>query len=203
MHSDFPPLFAISEEALLEWLRPTFPRGPLSFPSFSLTRTSKQTIRSRGHAEGWRLLAADVAGKTIRDRLTQLVTLMESRGTANPDTIILNPEKRQVLANELMAQGIRQLDGAPITFNTNQLKVAIGGSVLDIVADRHCPFGTAFVLTMKDNMSIVSMGGFPHVFETDGLTLLRSSTANVLEHRLVAYGALLIKKPGECGRCPV
>lgn len=156
---------------------------------------------------GFRLLSADVAGLGIRQRLTKLITLMHSRGTTPGVTdVILNPEKWQVLVDELQAQGSRVLDGAGFTANTNSIKLAIGGKVLDVVSDRHCPLATAYALTMpRDGSNIVmpSIDELPHVINGDGLEMLRSTTANTYEHRLQGYPAMVVKAPGWCGRCPV
>lgn len=156
---------------------------------------------------GFRLVSADVAGLSIRQRITKLITRMNSRGTTPGVTdVILNPEKWQQFADELQAQGWRPLDGKGMVTNSSSIQVAIGGKMLDVVSDRHCPIGTCYALTMpKDGSNIVmaSIDEFPHVIQEDGLMMLRSSTANTYEHRLQVYPAMAIKAPGWCGRVPV
>jgi hypothetical protein len=156
---------------------------------------------------GFRLSSTDVAGLGIRQRLTKLITILNSRGTTPGVTdVILNPEKWQAFADELQAQGYRPLDGQGFTANTSAIKVAIGGKMIDVVSDRHCPIGTAYALTMpKDgsNIVMVSVDEFPHVIQEDGLMMVRKSDANTYEHRLQVYPAMAIKAPGWCGRVAV
>jgi hypothetical protein len=156
---------------------------------------------------GFRLTSAQVVGLSTRQRITKLITILNSRGTTPGVTdVILNPEKWQTFADELQAQGYRPLDGKGFTVNTSSIQVAIGGKMIDIVSDRHCPIGTCFALTMpKDGSNIVmsSVDEFPHVINEDGLMMVRQSTANTYEHRLQVYPAMAIKAPGWCGRVPV
>lgn len=157
---------------------------------------------------GFRLLSTDVVGMSTKQRITRLLTLMNTRGTtAGVTDVVLNPEKWQVLADEVQATGWRMLgETAETQINYNSIKVAIGGKVLDIVSDRHCPFATCFALTMPkngQNICLWSMDNLPFVVREDGLEIFRSATANTYEHRLQGYPAMLIRAPGWCGRCPV
>lgn len=156
---------------------------------------------------GFRLTSAQVAGLSIRQRLTKLITILNSRGTTSGVTdVILNPEKWQTFADELQAQGWRPLDGQGFVANTSSISVAIGGRRIEIVSDRHCPIGTAYALTMPrdgSNIVLASVDEFPHVIQEDGLMMVRKSTANTYEHRLQVYPAMAIKAPGWCGRVPV
>lgn len=153
---------------------------------------------------GFKLSSTDVSGLSIRQRITKLVTVMNTRGTTpGIDNILLNPEKFQVLVDELQAAGSRLLDGSAFVANSNSVKVAIGGKILEVVSDRHCPINTCFALTVKDNIQFVSIDEMPHVIQEDGLMLLRGASANTYEHRLQAYPAFVVKAPGWCGRCPV
>lgn len=182
------------------WLPPAAPTGGDSFNNVDRSVAPSQLA-------GFRLLTADVAGLSIRQRITKLVTIMNTRGTTPGVTdLILNPEKWQMLVDELQAQGSRVLDGQGFQFNTSSIKFPIGGKVIEVVSDRHCPIATCFALTMpKDGSNIVmpSIDELPHVISEDGLQMLRSTTANTYEHRLQCYPSFVIKAPGWCGRCPV
>lgn len=159
---------------------------------------------------GYRYAPTNLASMSLRQKITGLVTVMNSRGSCMSaggiTDVILNPEKWQVLVDELQAQGWRPLDGGAMTYGSNSIKWAIGGKTLDIVSDRHCPIGTCYALTMpKDGSNIVlcSVDEFPHIIQEDGLTMLRQSGANTYEHRLQAYPAMAVKAPGWCGRVAV
>lgn len=159
---------------------------------------------------GFRYAPTNLASMTLRQKITGLITTMNSRGWAQSlggvTDVILNPEKWQVLIDECQAQGWRPLEGKEFTIGSNSVRMAIGGKMLDIVSDRHCPVGTCYALTMpKDGSNIVlaSVDEFPHVIQEDGLMMLRKSTANTYEHRLQAYPALAVKAPGTCGRVAV
>lgn len=157
---------------------------------------------------GFRLLAADVAGMSIRKRIKRAVSIINNRSTTPGIThVILNKEKWQDLADELEAQGVRILEtNEKYGFGTNSIALAAGGSVVEVIGDRACPFATAFALTMpKDgsNIQMKSIDGFPHIVREDGLEIVRGASANDYEHRIISYPAFVIKAPGWCGRFPV
>jgi hypothetical protein len=188
-------------QGLGAWIPPTAPVGGDSFNAVDRSVAPAQLA-------GFRLLAADVAGLSTKQRLTKLLTLMNTRGTTPGVTdVILNPEKWQVLADEVQATGWRMLgEKAETEINYSTIRVAIGGKVLEIVSDRHCPYATAYALTMPakgSNICLWSMDELPFIVREDGLEIFRSSNANTYEHRLQGYPALLVKAPGWCGRCPV
>ena len=157
---------------------------------------------------GFRLLAADVAGMSIRKRIKRAVAVINNRGTTPGIThVILNGEKWQDLANEMEAQGIRILEGQKqYGFGTNSIALAAGGKVVEVIGDRAAPYATGYALTMpKDgsNVQMKSIDAFPHIVREDGLEIIRGATANDYEHRIVAYPAFVIKAPGWCGRFPI
>lgn len=157
---------------------------------------------------GFRLLAADVAGMSIRKRIKRAVAIINNRSTTPGIThVVLNKEKWQDLADEMEAQGVRILESnEKYGFGTNSIALAAGGDVVEVIGDRACPYATGFALTMpKDgsNIQMKSIDGFPHIIREDGLEIVRSATANDYEHRIAAYPAFVIKAPGWCGRFPV
>ena len=157
---------------------------------------------------GFRLLAADVAGMSIRKRIKRAVAIINNRSTTPGIThVVLNKEKWQDLADELEAQGTRILEtNEKYGFGANSIALAAGGGVVEVIGDRAAPYSTGYALTMpKDgsNIQMKSIDGFPHIIREDGLELLRSGTANDYEHRIAAYPAFVVKAPGWNGRFPV
>jgi len=159
---------------------------------------------------GFRYAPTNLTSLSLRQKITGLVTVMNSRGTCMSaggiTDIILNPEKWQNLIDELQAQGIRLLEGKEFKNGSNSISWPVGGKWIDVVNDRHCPIGTCYALTMpKDGSNIVlpSVDEFPHVIQEDGLMMLRKPGENTYGHRLQCYPALAVKAPGWCGRVAV
>ena len=183
------------------WIPPTAPTTGDSW--FNVDRSIDPA-----RLAGFRLLAADVAGMSIRKRIKRAVAIINNRSTTPGIThVVLNKEKWQDLADELEAQGIRILEtNERYGFGANSIALAAGGGVVEVIGDRACPYATGFALTMpKDGSNILmkSIDGFPHIIREDGLEIIRSATANDYEHRIAAYPAFVIKAPGWCGRFPV
>jgi hypothetical protein len=164
-------------------------------------------VRNTGNTTalgGSRLISTDVVGMSIRQRVTRLITLMNSRGTTPGVTdFIMNPEKWQLFVDELQAQGWRGLDGGTQKFNSNEIVCSIGGKQISIVSDRHCPYGWGWALTMPPdgkNIIMPSIDEMWHVINEDGIVMLRGASANTYEQRLQSYKNLVVKAPGWCGR---
>ena len=157
---------------------------------------------------GFRLLAADVAGMSIRKRIKRAVAIINNRSTTPGIThVVLNKEKWQDLADELEAQGVRILEtNEKYGFGTNSIALAAGGGVVNVIGDRACPFSTGYALTMPKDGSCIQMksiDGFPHIVREDGLEIVRAAAANDYQHRIAAYPAFVVKAPGWNGRFPV
>lgn len=171
---------------------------PLSDPSATafegVVRTTSVTALS-----GVRLAAADVAGLGIEQRLKKLVTRMRGRALGpGPTDIILNPEKWQALADSLESRGTRPLNGQIGQFNFQKIQLAAGGKLVDVWSDPFVPVGRAYAINM-DYVELRSLSGFPAVVNGDGLTMLRKSTSNDYEYRLVSYPGFVVRAPGYCG----
>ena len=152
---------------------------------------------------GVRLTAAEIAGVGIEQRIKKLVTRMVGRAKGpGPSDVFLNPEKWQALADSLESRGTRPLDGKIGTFNYQKVQLAAGGKMVDIWADRFCPLGRAFAVNF-DYIEMKTLSGFPAVVNGDGLTMLRKTTSNDYEHRLVSYPAFQVKAPGYQGTTAV
>lgn len=171
---------------------------PSSTTFENLDRTLFMTALS-----GVRLTAAEISGLGIEQRVKKLVTRMTGRGMGpGPTDVFMNPEKWQALADSLESKGQRPLDGMIGKFNYQKIQIAAGGKLVDVWADRFCPLTSAFAVNM-DYIELKHADGFPKVLNGDGLTMLRKSTTNDYEYRIVTYPAFAVSAPGYQGRVAV
>lgn len=174
---------------------------PASDPSSTAFYGLDRTINVTALA-GVRLTAAEIIGANLETRLKRLVTRMTGRvGGKGPTDIMLNPESWQDLANALEARGQRDLQDEDQKFGFMKLTLLAGGRRVNVWSDRFCPSGTAFAVRMQ-NLKLRSILKTPHVLNGDGMEMLRKSTTDDYEFRLVAYPTFGIDAPGWCGRVP-
>jgi hypothetical protein len=165
---------------------------------YSMVRTDDPT-----RLAGVRVPSTDIAGRSIEDRIQILGTRIKTRGGGpGPSAGFLNPEDWQELSLELQSRGQRPLTDDSTRFGFQKLEVVTGGSKVNLYADPFAPKGHAFLLRME-NWVKHSMGEMIQAVEEDGLTLLRSSTANTYEYRTVTYPAMSCNAPGWSGRVAV
>lgn len=153
--------------------------------------------------QGVRLSSAETNNMPIDQRIKRLVARMKGRfGGPGPDRIYLNPERWQDLADLLESRGTRPLDGKIGTINFSYLQMGAGGNMVKIYADRFCPLATAYALRMK-NWNLRSYGPVPDVMRGDKFEMLRQTTADTYEYRLVAYPTFSTNAPSFNGTTPV
>jgi hypothetical protein len=152
---------------------------------------------------GCRIPAADVAGRSMEERiqilLTRMVGTYKGKGATHG---YLNPEEWQILSIELQSRGTRPLKDDTARFGFMYLEVTGGGRVVKIYPDRFCPRGHFFALR-QENWTIHSMEQLIQPVDRDGLTILRAATTNDFEYRLVSYPAMSCNAPGWSGRVAV
>jgi hypothetical protein len=156
-------------------------------------------VRLAGHA----IPAADLTGKGLEERIQILGSRMSGRGMApGPDCYYLNPEDWQNLAISLQSRGTRALSDESTRFGYKYLSVIAGAKEAKVYADRYFPVGTVFGLK-KDSWTLYSLTELIHKVNGDGLEMLRKSTTNDYEYRLVSYPGLGCNAPGHNGRAPL
>jgi hypothetical protein len=149
---------------------------------------------------GCRVLASDLTGKTIEQRIKLLVSQMRSQFKAKaPTHIFLNPLDFDSLDNLMAARGQRSLTQSDTQFGYAKIDLVTSAGSIPIFTDRHCPLGTAFALKL-DHWWIGSMGEMLQVVNGDGLTMLRVSNAMDYEFRIKSYPALACNAPLNNGR---
>ena len=138
----------------------------------------------------------DASSYTIEEGLQKGISRMVREG-ATPDKIIMNHEKLQdlILALGSKVQYIEH-DIGKIGFRS----VRIHGpkSIVDVFADKDCPFNRAYALTLKD-WCFASLGKAPKLLTQDGNRILRENSDDACEVRVGYYGQLGCKAPGRSG----
>jgi hypothetical protein len=173
------------------WIPGTAPGGSDSW--YGVNRSVSDLL------SGVRLSSADVSGLGYEQLIKKLVTRMTSRWMGpGPSHIIVNPERWQALADSMESRGTRPLDGKVGTISYSKLQVAMGGKNVEIISDRYCPLTKCYALKM-DTWKLRSYGPVPDVFNGDGLQMLRKSTDDVYEYRLLAFPVLSTNAPSYNG----
>jgi hypothetical protein len=66
---------------------------------------------------------------------------------------------------------------------------------IKVIADQNCPQGVAFMLQL-DMWKLYSLGKCPRIIDSDGLKMLRESSADAVEIRVGYYAQLATRAPG-------
>jgi len=66
---------------------------------------------------------------------------------------------------------------------------------INVIPDQNCPSNTAFMLSME-GWKLYSLGKCPKILDTDGLKMLRESSADAVEVRVGYYAQLGCRSPG-------
>lgn len=152
---------------------------------------------------GCKVVAADVAGKGIEERIQLLGAYMAGRFRAmtagGQYECYLHPEDWQNLSISLQSRGLRSLTDTTTSFNFEYIEVLAGGKRLKVFADPYVVKGSAYILRM-DNWVLGSYGELIRTLNGDGLSMLRAATSNDYEYRLQSYPAVSCNAPGFQGR---
>lgn len=149
---------------------------------------------------GCRVDATSLNGKTYEERIKILLAQMVGRFKAKaPTAFFMNPEDFQILETLMSARGVRPLEDDSTKFGYTKIDVLTSAGRIPIFCDRHCPYGTAFGFRMANHW-ISSMGEIFSPLNGDGLQMLRASTANDYEFRLVSYPLYANNAPKNHGR---
>ncbi|HEY3494349.1 MAG TPA: hypothetical protein VGK73_06675 [Polyangiaceae bacterium] len=152
---------------------------------------------------GCRLDPSLLTGLSIEARIKKLFSQMSSRFKANdPTAVFMNPEDFDTLETNMAVKGVRPLEDENTQFGYTKIDVMTSSGRIPVYCDRHCPSGISFALRMSD-WWISSMRELIHVLNGDGLTMLRSATANDYEFRIQSYPLLACRAPKNNGRIPL
>lgn len=180
-------------KGLEAWLPSSAPSGGDSF--FGVDRSIDTTrlagIRHNGSQE------------TIEDALTLAAAdILEAGG--NPSHVFLSPRTFANLkisastAVSFVKNGVRGSgDFARLSFNSMEL--ATGAGNVSIIADRNCTDNVAYMLDLS-SWTFHTLKDAPRIVMTDGNRMLRRSSSDGVEFRVVARGNLYTNAPGHNAR---
>lgn len=166
---------------------------------WGVTSATRQTDPQR--YAGCRVDPAELAGKTIDERIKILISRMTGRFKAKAPTAgWLNPEDFQVLETLMAAKGVRALEDDSTQFGYAKISIATSGGMIPIFTDRHCRKGHFFAMRMED-WGISSIEELTHFQNEDGMQILRKDASTNYEARLLSYPLLFNRAPKNSGRC--
>jgi hypothetical protein len=159
----------------------------------------------QNRALDWNRLAGlryDGSAMSHREALNNASARADRDGCAF-DSIYMPPTNFARLVNEL-GVNVRYIQEPAMTSKGPSATVGFegiqvigpGGKPVKIFADRWCIPGLAFALR-RSSWTIRSLNKAPHILNLDGLTMVRSQTANTYEIRWGASWQLGCKNPGD------
>ena len=151
---------------------------------------------------GCRLLAAEVAGMSILDRIQLLATAAESQGGANNATFcVLGPRTWQQLAQEAQSYGGH-------TFSTHtklgikMLTIMTCNGETSVMNSSSCSESDIWLLTLE-TIKMHHFDGFPALDDADGNEILRQTSTAGYTIRWHAFNSLTVSaRPHHNARCP-
>lgn len=174
-------------KGLRAWLPDSAPTSGDNF--FSVDRSADAT-RLGG-------LRVDGSALPIEEALVKAANRVGREG-GNPDYVFMSFSKYNDLVNAL---------GSKVQYISEQVKAGNGyvgfqaiqihgpRGAIKVVPDQNCPSDRAFMLQMNV-WKIYSLGKCPRILDTDGLKMLRESSADALEVRVGYYAQLGCRAPG-------
>jgi hypothetical protein len=87
-------------------------------------------------------------------------------------------------------------EGGDVPLFFKGINIQGAGSNFTVIADRSCPPFAAYLLSMED-WGLYSLKSMPHVVDDDGVSFLRSTSADSFEFRLAGYGQVGCRAPGK------
>lgn len=171
-------------KGLLAWLPSTAPTTGDNF--FSVDRSSDAT-RLAG-------IRFDASSMPIEEGLVSAAARVAREG-GKPDYVFMSYSKYADLEKALgsKVQYIDMKVNPEIGFRGIQINGPRGP--IKVVPDQNCPNDRAFMLQL-DMWKLYSLGKAPKIIDTDGLKMLRQSTADGVEVRVGYYAQLGCRGPG-------
>lgn len=171
-------------KGMLAWLPSTAPTSGDNF--FSVDR-SKDATRLAG-------IRFDGSSMPIEEALVSAAARVAREGH-RPDVCFMNYSKFADLEKALGSK-VQYVDvkaNAEIGFRGIMINGPRGP--IRVIPDQNCPSDRAFMLQM-DMWKLYSLGKAPKILDTDGLKMLRESSADAVEVRCGYYAQLGCRAPG-------
>lgn len=186
--------------------------NPVALTGLAAWIGASQTINSSDvffgvnrSADTWRLAGGyyngSTNGQSVEEALYDASTQLFMEG-GFPTQCFVGPNAYAALQKSCAARNIFETEvEAPVGENGEArlyfkgINIQGAGSNFTVIADRNCPPYTAYLLTMED-WALYSLKACPHVVDDDGVSFLRSTSADSFEFRLAGYAQLGCSAPG-------
>jgi hypothetical protein len=140
----------------------------------------------------------DKRGFPIEEALLDMDSLVYTAG-GKVSHIILSPSQYLNLAKSLGSRVIYQeLKVGEVGFQTYEIQGMSGP--IKVIADRSCPRNIAYTLQL-DTWKLSTLGQMVEIYTGDGLSMLRSTTADSVRLQISFYGNLSCAAPGFNAKC--
>lgn len=168
--------FGVSVSGLPAWIPNANPGATLFF---GVDRSTDSRLYGQYH---------DGSAQTIQEAF-ETADVKVSREGGMPSNLFCNPidfgTLRTSLGSQVVYDKVRSPDAASVSFSTIKL-MGMSGAV-DIVPDRNCPAGVAYLLDMS-TWEASSLGGTPRILEQLGNKYIWDANADSIEVRVGYYG---------------
>jgi hypothetical protein len=144
-------------------------------------------------------LYADFSAGTIEEALVQGGRLISREAASSPDVVLMNDDDVAKLILE-MGSKVERSEKAVGEFSWSSYKVHLPSGPADIIADRLCPTGEAYMLKMDTWALHHAPGELIELVDEDGNILQRTNDADGFEVRAACYSELVCSSPVENGR---
>lgn len=170
-------------KGLLAWLPSS---APTSGDSFFTVDRSADPSRLAG-------IRYDGSAEPIEEALINAASRVAREGGA-PDVCFMSYSKFADLEKALGSK-VQYLDLKVGEIGFRGLSINGPRGMIKVIADQNCPSDRAFMLTMK-HWKLESLGKAPKILNSDGLKMLRETSADAVEVRVGYYAQLSCNAPG-------
>lgn len=159
---------------------------PSAAALFGVTRTDDTQRLAGIHYDG--------SLQTVEEALIDAGSLAVE-ADASPEFVIMNPLRRADLAKSLQQKAVYDVKSSDGRVFYSSITVETGAGPVKVLSDPCCPANVAYML-QPDTWEFVSLDSVPHIADEDGLTILRSGTADEYEVRFRYWAQLGCHAPG-------
>jgi len=142
---------------------------------------------------------ADFSTGTIEEALVQGGRLIGREAGSSPDVVIMNDDDVAKLILELGSK-VQRSEKASGEFSWGSYKIHLPSGPADVIADRLCPTGEAYMLKMDTWTLHHAPGELIELVDEDGNILQRTANEDGFEVRAACYAELVCHEPVANGR---
>lgn len=168
---------------------------PTTEPSDTLNSLNRALDPTR---LGGQRVDAATAGDPIEEALVNLASDICQEG-GNPKHCFVSYFQWKRLVNALGAKAeYDQVKSSHANVGFDSVKIYGPRGAIQVIVDQNCPYDRAYMLDLN-TWKLCTMGGLPQIIDNDGLTFLRSASADAVQLRVGGYYELACMAPGHNG----